>query len=170
VSLAVRIRSILLSSLALGASLAVITACTSTKPPAFPTAPVTVTTAQFQSLGWLAGRWHGTGAGMSFYESYAVLDDSTIQAFGWSDSTFAQATDSSQLRLRSGQVSRGRGEEARYVATAWDSTALHFEPRGGATNAFTWRKESADAWVATLTWTDNEGKAQGRVYKMARIP
>lgn len=135
-----------------------------------PRAPdgTTVSLDDFRGLKWIEGKWIGSGTDSSlFAESYEYLDDSTIISRTWSDTSFAQVSDSSFLSLRHGGVTSGSGD-FRWVLARWDRTGLHFEPRGKAGNAFVWFQESASSWTATLTWNDAEGKPQKRVYLMRR--
>jgi hypothetical protein len=132
--------------------------------------PLRVTAAQFRSLHWLEGRWRGARAdGPPFYESYAFLDDSTIAARTFADSGFSQATDSSEIRLRGGEVVNQSGQR-RWAATAVDSIRVRFTPVAHAHNMFTWRRESADTWTATLRWPAAVGRrTRTIVSRMGRI-
>jgi hypothetical protein len=134
-----------------------------------PVQPASVTLDQFQALRVLQGTWRGSEAGGTpFYESYVFLDDSTIRSFGYPDSTFAQAKDSSTVALAGGQVT-SVGGSAVWVATRFDSNIIRFEPRRGATNSFTWTIHSRDAWTALLEWSEQDGKPRSLVYQMQRL-
>ena len=125
--------------------------------------------AQFQQLRWLEGRWQGgLPDGGSFYEQYRWLDDSTIAMHGFADSTFTRATDSARISLRYGVIAND-GAAARWVAHGLDSTSVHFVPGRGASNSFSWVRESPTRWTATLQ-SNREGRAQSTVYRMQRIP
>ena len=127
--------------------------------------PAAVTPDQFKQLAWIAGRWQGAEAGGApFFESYRMIDDSTIASTTWADASFSSATDSSRISLRNGEVTNGPG----YVVTAWSENSVHFEPRGTAVNSFTWQQESADRWTARLQWTQ-DGKPSERTYIMTRV-
>lgn len=129
---------------------------------------LTVSLEQFSQLKWIEGRWEGTGPdSVTFRESYIFLDDSTIKSITWADTSFTQVSDSSFLTLRELQVTSGAGDH-RWVLTRWDRFGLRFEPRGKAANIFVWRRIDDYNWLATLTWTDAEGKRQQRVYTMRR--
>ena len=132
--------------------------------------PVEVTAEQFASLAWLEGEWRGSGRGVApFYESYAFVDDSTIESRVYTDSTLTQVADSGRILFSGGAlVSSGGGAE--YVATRLSGSEVHFEPRANASNAFTWRRESESAWTATLQWQDESGEDRSRTYRMERIP
>lgn len=126
--------------------------------------------AQFRQLRWLEGRWRGAlPDGGSFYEQYRWLDDSTIAMHGFADSTFTRATDSARISLRFGVVAND-GAAARWVATSLDSSSVHFVPMRGASNSFSWVRESPTRWTATLQSTTREGRARSTVYEMQRIP
>lgn len=123
----------------------------------------------FRRLRWLAGRWQGFQPdGGKFYEEYRVLNDSTLAMFSFPDSTFARASDSSRVQLRGKTVSN-ESLSAQWVATRLDSTGADFAPVRGARNSFTWARESATAWNATLRWTDANGQAQRVVYALHRF-
>ena len=148
--------------------IAVLTLLTGCQRPPRPADGLAVTPDEFRGLQWLSGRWDGTGPDtLSFWESYLFLDDSTIRSYTWADSTFTQISDSSLLTLREGRVISGSGERW-HVLTRWDRGGLRFEPRGKATNAFTWRPIDSSSWIAILTWTDADGKPQARRYSMRR--
>jgi hypothetical protein len=134
-----------------------------------PATPAQVTPADFQSLRWLEGHWRGTGGGVPpFYEAYRFVDDSTIQALMFADSTLAQVSDSGRIVLSQG-VLTSRGENSVSVVTEIDSNHVHFAPQENAGNEFTWTRETPTAWTAVLSWTDQGGEARERVYRMQRI-
>ena len=97
-----------------------------------------------------------------------MIDDSTIRSFDYPDSTFSAPSDSGAIRLRGDTVFSG-GTARQYVAVALDSTRVAFAPWRGATNDFTWQRDQAGGWSATLTW-DSAGVAMKRVYEMRRVP
>jgi len=125
--------------------------------------------AQFAQLRWLEGRWRGAlPDGGFFYEQYRWLDDSTIVMHAFGDSAFARATDSARVTLRYGVVAN-EGISARWVATRLDSAAVEFVPRRGASNGFSWVRESPDRWTATLQSPSRDGGIRRTVYHMERI-
>jgi hypothetical protein len=131
--------------------------------------PAVVSAADLQMLRWLEGNWVGSAdGGAPFYESYRFLNDSTIESRTYTDSTLSQPSDSGRIAIAGG-VLTSRGGNATYVATRLDSTQVHFEPLQNANNAFTWTRQSSDAWTAVLQWTDASGAAQERTYHMRRI-
>ncbi|MEO8068272.1 MAG: hypothetical protein ABI599_11320 [Flavobacteriales bacterium] len=78
-------------------------ACSPTGPSTAPSA--VVTREQFQEIRWIVGRWRGAEAGgPPFFESYRLVDDSTLQNFAWSDSTFSNPIFSSVISLRNDLV------------------------------------------------------------------
>ena len=128
-------------------------------------AAASVSTAQFQQLRWLEGRWRGTGGGIaSFYEGYRWVDDSTIRKYDFADSTFAAPTDSGEIALRGGTV-RSQSPDRSYVVEALDSVSVRFAPERNATNGFEWRLTGPGAWTARLTW-DSAAVARERIYEM----
>lgn len=144
------------------------------KPPerAAPTetsAPASVSLEQFQNLRWLEGTWRGTDKGTNpFFERYRFLDDSTVRQYTFSDSTLAQVTDSGTTALRGGRVIGGE-PEPRWQVTSFDSTSWRFESLRDAHRGFTWRRDGADTWTATLTWRDAQGNDQERIYSLVRL-
>ena len=134
-------------------------------PVANATAAVRVTVDEFRQLRWLEGRWRGAeGAGAPFFESYRFVDDSTIQQFTWTDSTFSAASDTGLIRLRGDTVTSGL-PVPRYVATALSADSVHFAALPGATNDFTWRSVGHGHWTARLIW-DSAGVKRERIYDM----
>ena len=134
-----------------------------------PAEAVTVTRDGFQTLRTLQGTWRGLQSnGSQFYESYVFLDDTTIRSFGYPDSTFAQAEDSSTIALREGHVTTKGGPMA-WLATRFDSHTVRFDPVQEATNSFTWTFHSRDAWTAQLDWRDSTGIPMSRTYQMERL-
>lgn len=119
----------------------------------------------FSHLRWLEGTWRGEvpGAGY-FYEQYRLLDDSTIAMRGFADSTFTNPNDSADIMLRGGRII-DRSTKAQYAATLVDSSRVDFAPEKADNNHFSWLRESADRWTATLRAAD--GKAI--VYPMVRM-
>jgi len=100
-----------------------------------------------------------------FYERYQFVDDSTIVMYGYADSTFTAATDTSRITLR-GSTVRHDGS-ARSVATALDSQSVSFSPERPGSNHFTWTRESDDRWTASLR---SGGQAPRiTVYRLERI-
>jgi hypothetical protein len=122
----------------------------------------------FARLRWLDGSWRGRlPDGGYFYERYRVVNDSTIAMRGFPDSLFARVTDSSSISLRGGTVASEGG--TRWVATRLDSSAVDFASERNAANNFTWTRESADRWTATLRSTDRDGRPRTIVYPMERV-
>ena len=117
-------------------------------------------------LRWLDGSWRGSGNEQApFYERYRVADDSTMVVEGFPDSTFATANDTSQLQLRGGRLSLVGQSGSRWVATALSESEVTFAPAARATNGFTWRRESADAWTAIM----RSRSAGDRIYRLTRV-
>ena len=122
---------------------------------------------QFRQLQWLAGSWHGSGGSYpSFYEEYRIVDDSTMQMRGLSDSTFTTATDSSWIEYRNGAI-RKRGVDREYVVVGISADSVRFarpnQPGGG----HTFTRTGAAEWIATLHPSAAGGPPT--VYTMRRI-
>lgn len=97
-----------------------------------------------ETLRYLEGDWRGSGyEGGPFYESYRLVDDSTIEMTAWTDSTMTTARERSQYLLRDGAVRTTKG--ARLVRV--DDDGHHFE---AASYRFTFRSVSADRWTAQV--------------------
>jgi hypothetical protein len=122
----------------------------------------------FGKLRWLEGSWRGRlPDGGYFFERYRVQDDSTIVMQSFSDSTFAQATDSARITFRDGTIA-DEGS-TRWVATQLDSNVVDFASEQNAANGFSWERESPDRWKATLRSLNRERQPQTTVYPMDRI-
>jgi hypothetical protein len=133
-------------------------------PACAPTGPssATVTPEQFHQIHWILGKWRGTFAGGApFFESYLMMDDSTIAQATWSDSTFTNRSDSSVISLRNGRVTNGSA-----VATEWNTGSVHFESNDTKANSYTWRTENADRWIASQPVSETHEL----VYIMTRVP
>lgn len=149
--------------------IALATACAKADRADQPVAPVSVTRDAFQTLRALQGTWRGHQPDESqFYESYVFLDDTTIRSFGYSDSTFARAVDSSTIALRDGHVTT-KGGPMVWLATRFDSATIRFDPVQEANNSFTFTILSRDAWTAQLDWRDSTGAPRSRTYRMERL-
>ena len=134
-----------------------------------PAQPGTYASTDFQRLRWLEGRWVGRMEDdKRFYEQYRFADDSTIVMHSFRDSTFAQATDSSRITLRGSTVA-SEAATARWVAERLDTLGVEFAPDRGATNYFSWSKESPNAWTATLRWIDRDGHVRRVAYALQRM-
>jgi hypothetical protein len=119
----------------------------------------------FANLRWLEGDWRGRlPNGGYFYERYRIVDDSTIAMHGFEDSTFSNPNDSASIVYRDGIVT-DRSSTSRYVATNLALNGVAFAPTQGATNHFSWNRESADTWTANL----RSAKGNITVYRMERV-
>lgn len=134
-----------------------------------PIAGATVSLADFQQMRWINGMWRGfMPDGKTFYERYRMVNDSTMVMHAFPDSTFGTPSDSSVIALRNGVVTSAGGSSL-YVATRLDSTGVDFAPQRGATNRFTWARESATQWSATLRFADRDGRPQTVVYALHKF-
>lgn len=145
-----------------------VSAAAGTPPAVPPPTPGTFATADFARLRWLEGKWRGfMPDGNKFYESYTIENDSTIVKYGYPDSTFTNPNDRSVIALRGTTVSND-SENARWVVTRIDSTGADFAPERGATNHFTFTREDATKWSASLRWTE-KGQPKTVVYALHRF-
>jgi hypothetical protein len=121
--------------------------------------------ADFAILRWIEGDWRGQiASGGYFYERYKFADDSTIVMHGFEDSAFTQPNDSATIVFRGGVVI-DRGPKAQWSATRLDAKGIDFAPIQGATNRFSWNRQSADKWTAAI----RPAKAAPTVYPMERV-
>ena len=145
-----------------------VSAAAGTPPAVTPPTPGTFAAADFAKLRWLEGKWRGfMPDGGKFYESYTLENDSTIVKHSFADSTFTNPTDRSVIALR-GTTVVDESEKARWVVTRIDSTGADFAPERGATNHFTFTREDATKWNASLRWTEN-GQPKTVVYALHRF-
>jgi len=133
--------------------------------------PATLRAADLRALQWIVGTWRGSGDGQApFYERYRFLDDSTLLVESFKDSTLADVSESTRFELRGGRLANAVPESAaQWVAVRLASGAITFAPVRRARNRFTWRPESADVWIADLSWAaSNAAAARMRSYRMVR--
>jgi hypothetical protein len=129
--------------------------------------PVHATLEQFKRLGWLAGAWQGSGAAAPvFFEEYRIVDDSTIRMRSFKDDALSKVSDSASIELRNGVVTHRHPGRASVAVELTASTA-HFLPEGGTKGGFTFNRQSADLWTATLHSTDPD--KHDTVYLMRRL-
>jgi hypothetical protein len=130
--------------------------------------PATVTAEQFASMSWLIGEWRGSGGQYpAFYESYRSVNDSTIQMKAWADSTFAVATDSSEIAWRAGAVRSSSDGKVQNVLVGISADSLHFAKVTGQGGDFVWARETADRWTAVI----GPARAGGEptIYRLERV-
>ena len=126
------------------------------------------TVADFAHLRWLAGDWQSrTSNGKSFYDRYRVVDDSTMQEAGFSDSTFGTQKDSAVIGLRGGVVI-DRATGAPWFATRIDTNSADFESQAAPANHFVWTRVSNDHWTTQIFVTDRTGAVTKTVYQVER--
>jgi hypothetical protein len=130
--------------------------------------PAPVTAEQFASLSWLIGEWRGSGGQYpAFYESYRRVNDSTIQMKAWADSTFAVATDSSEIAWRAGVVQSSGGGSVQNVLVRISGDSLHFAKVTGQGGDFVWARETPDRWTAILS--PARAGDEPTIYRLERI-
>ena len=130
--------------------------------------PAPVSAEQFASMGWLVGQWRGSGGQYpAFYESYTRVNDSTIQMKAWADSTFAVATDSSEITWRAGAVQSSSDGKVQNVLVRIGGDSLHFAKVTGQGGDFVWARETPDRWTAILG-SARDGQ-QPTIYRLERV-
>jgi len=142
---------------------AAVTACSPDRQPQSGQ-PLRVSVAEFQTLRWLEGTWRGTGGRHPFYEGYHFQSDTLVRILYFADSTTTRASDSGAVYLRAGVIYH-EADGGLWRATRLDSASIAFEPVEQVTNSFTWVRESADAWLATL----RQPGAPEQTYRLERI-
>jgi hypothetical protein len=134
--------------------------------------PATLRPADLRTLQWIVGTWRGTGDGQSpFYERYRFVDDSTLLVETFRDSTLAEVSESTRYELRGGRFANaGLATAPQWTAVRLADGAITFAPVRRARNRFTWRRLSADQWIADLAWpaADASGAPRTRTYRMER--
>jgi hypothetical protein len=134
-----------------------------------PHLPATIPVGDFQQLRYLAGSWRGDrDSGPPFFQRFVFLNDTTIRSFQYrQDSSFSTPAESTLIAWTGNRVRSG-GPGGSWLATGWGPDSVRFEPEEGASNSFTWIRESQDAWTARLDLA-----APGStpvLYRMTRVP
>lgn len=134
--------------------------------PAAPATAAPATLAQFRELRWLVGSWRGSGGDYpSFFEEYRLVNDSTLQMRAFPDSTFTTPNDSSIIEFRNGRITTRGG---RNVAVDIAAHRVTFMREGATAGGYTWERNSADQWTATLHPQRSDGRATVYVLRRAR--
>lgn len=128
------------------------------------TSPGTYTLAEFRSLDWLQGDWRGAGGQRPFFESYELVNDSTIRIHYHADSTRSAERGTGRVYYSAGAIYH-EADGATWAAVRLDSTGIHFAPQQGARNTFRWTRLSDTTWEAVLRFEDG---SEAR-YEMSRI-
>ena len=117
----------------------------------------TISFERFKQLRWVVGAWKGSGGGYAaFYETYDMVDDSTMRRYSWTDSTFSREQDSARFEWRAGHLSQVRNGRA-LPAMKFTGDTVQWAPPGA-----TWIRTSKDAWQAILA-------GGGTVYSLVRV-
>lgn len=133
-----------------------------------PAAPAVVSGNALQKLRWIEGDWWGLdAAGQRFFEGYHFRDDSTMVTLTYADSTYGRLAGTGTIELRANIIT-SRGGDLAWTATVVSDKEVRFDPVGKAANSFTWLRQDADRWLATLYWKDENGVVQQQVYRMTR--
>jgi hypothetical protein len=112
---------------------------------------------RFKQLRWIVGSWKGSGGSYAaFYESYDMVDDSTMRRYSWSDSTFTRAQDSARFELRGGRLAQVRNGRS-FPALRFTGDTVQWQPPSA-----TWIRTSKDGWTAILA-------GGGTVYTLVRV-
>lgn len=122
----------------------------------------------FGQLGFLEGRWVGTGPdGKPFYEQYAFTGSAEFKSMRFKDERFAEQTDSSTVALRDDVITSTWGDFT-WRASSIEPDKACFDPLN-APSAFCWERVSADVVEVTQRWTDDKGQPQTYVVQLRRL-
>lgn len=122
----------------------------------------------FNRLGFLEGRWHGTGPdGVVFYEQYDFPTPATLRSQRYSDAAFSAPTDSSTVTFANGEVISAWGKY-RWKAAEITATRACFAPVQ-APSAFCWENTGADSVQVTQRWVDDKGQEQEFTIPLLRM-
>jgi hypothetical protein len=135
-----------------------------------PAGKTNFTKADFEKLRWLEGTWRGTDTDgkNQFYERYRLVDESKIETESLSDATLSKIDERSATYLENGSIYHRDGDRL-WTATKLDDSTIEFAPKEKAAHSFRWKKESADAWTATMIAKDAHGGTHETVYRLERI-
>ena len=126
------------------------------------------TTDDFLHLGFLEGRWEGTGPdGKPFYEQYAFTRSDEMRSTRFADATFAQPTDGSVVALDRGRVVATWGEFSWQASELVPGRAC-FTPIN-APGSFCWERLPDTSAQVTQRWTDEHGTARDYTVPLRRL-
>jgi hypothetical protein len=137
--------------------------------PAAPAQPVPVKFAvtDFRKMAWLEGNWRGRQNDTTFfYETYHIVDDSTMLQGTFTDSTFKVKSDSAMIAIRGDQILDGG--RTPWHATKVDSASVEFQ-RPNAKDFFVWTRETPDRWIARIHAFPRDSGEKVIVYPMERV-
>jgi hypothetical protein len=127
------------------------------------------TKAQFASLRWIDGRWRGmTPEGRPIWDSYRMVNDSTLHQGTFTDSTYKTQRDSAVVSWRKGTII-DQGSGSPWFATVLDSSGVSFSLPKAPLNRITWIRHSANEWEAQISRPDQLGHEQRTVFHMRRF-
>ena len=116
--------------------------------------PATFDPSAFADLGFLVGQWRGAAPGEPvFFETYERASDTLIRILYHPDSTLAAARDTGSVFYSDGGIYHASGDGV-WRLRRRDGDGFHFDPWDNATNAFTWRAGSDNAWRTVLHFSD----------------
>lgn len=119
----------------------------------------------FQMLRWVEGTWRGTGGTSAFFEGYHFSNDTLLRILYYADSATTQVSDSGSVYLSSGSIYHEAGGGI-WRAVALDTNSIEFEPHEGATNSFSWTRDSDTTWVARLRFPGSPS----RTFRLEKWP
>ena len=143
-------------------------ACAPVPPPEDEIATFMFTANDFDELGFLLGRWSGTGPdGKPFFEAYRRTGPATLVSERYTDGTFARVVDGSTVALVDGRITSTWGEytwRAEEIADGYASFAPVNAP-----SAFNWRRVDDATVEVSQYWTDEDGAAQNYTLTLKKI-
>lgn len=119
------------------------------------------------ALGFLKGRWSGTGPdGAVFCEQYDFPDAIVLRSQRF-DCAFTTPGDSSTVRIENGEIVSRWGEYS-WSATDVRPGFIQFSPVM-APGSFSWRKVDNDTVEVVQSWTDEAGVAKSNTMTLKRV-
>ena len=132
-----------------------------------PGKPGAYTDADVFALGFLKGRWTGTGPdGKAFYEQYDFPDAIVLRSQRY-DETFTTPGESSTVFARGGDIISQWGEFTWKAAEVRDGY-IAFTPVN-APSSFSWRRVDADTVEVLQQWTGEDGRPQSYAMMLKRV-
>ncbi len=130
--------------------------------------PTVFTSKDFGHLGFLEGRWEGTGPGGAlFYEQYTFLDSSRMRSTRFKDASFTETTDGSAIDLANGKVT-STWNEFSWEASVLSAGRACFSPVN-APSSFCWERIDNSTVHVTQRWTGEDGTPQQYVVPLRRL-
>ncbi len=132
------------------ASLMLLLVACETSRPATPTPAFTPSA--MNNLRWIEGTWHDMTGITVPYETYRFVSDSLMVIHNYEDRGLTRVRDSSRVYWQDSAVFYETARD-RWRAIRLDTSIIAFEAPNPPRHHFVWKRDSADAWTATLETT-----------------